>query len=147
MLAATAPEPKVEVEQIKKGDGPVVKDGDYALIDFTGWLDGFGGKEIIDSSNANKGQMVKVPIGKGDEGGQGLLANQGRGGTLATQASAASYKDAPTVGSRYRIKIPADLGFGKSGGLSGLGVQVPPSSTVYYEVRSRAKTGRFQTGA
>ena len=120
--------------------------------------------------------MVKVPIGKGDEGGQGLLANQGRGGTvaepvvvfmppgvnaalsagvaprgeggnLATQASAASYKDAPTVGSKYRIKIPADMGFGSVGGVSGLGVQVPPSSTLYYEVRIRAKTGKFQTGA
>ena len=170
-----APSP-FSIELVKRGDGPVVKDGDYAMIDFTGWLDGFQGKQVVDSSTANEGQMVKVPIGDGDTGGQGLLANQGRGGTvakpvvvpmplgvnkalstgiaprgeggaLATQASAASYKDAPTVGSRFRVIIPPDLGFGKEGGVSGLGVQIPPSSTLYYEVRIRAKTGKFQTGA
>ena len=96
----------------------------------------------MDSSSANKGQMVKVPIGPGDEGGQGLVAGQGRGGTvaepvivpvplgvnkalsagvapraadggLATQALAASFKDAPTVGTKFRIVIPPELGFGK----------------------------------
>jgi hypothetical protein len=149
---------------------------DYAQIDFTGWLDSFQGKDIMDSSSANKGQMVKVPIGPGDEGGQGLVAGQGRGGTvaepvivpvplgvnkalsagvapraadggLATQALAASFKDAPTVGTKFRIVIPPELGFGKEGGISGLGVKVPPSATLYYEVRIRAKTGKFQTGA
>ena len=53
------------IELVKRGDGPVVKDGDYAMIDFTGWLDGFQGKQVVDSSTANEGQMVKVPIGEG----------------------------------------------------------------------------------
>ena len=81
--AAPAAAVPLEAELVKKGDGPLVKDGDYAFVDFTGWLDGFAGKEVIDSSNANGGQAVKVPIGPGDTTPQGLLANVGRGGTVA----------------------------------------------------------------
>eukprot|EP00621_Florenciella_sp_RCC1693_P013652 CAMPEP_0182532038 /NCGR_PEP_ID=MMETSP1323-20130603/10609_1 /TAXON_ID=236787 /ORGANISM="Florenciella parvula, Strain RCC1693" /LENGTH=233 /DNA_ID=CAMNT_0024741709 /DNA_START=22 /DNA_END=723 /DNA_ORIENTATION=+ len=174
--AAPAAAVPLEAELVKKGDGPLVKDGDYAFVDFTGWLDGFAGKEVIDSSNANGGQAVKVPIGPGDTTPQGLLANVGRGGTvakpvivpmpiginevlsngaaprnpdgsLAIQGSTKDYQNAAHVGSRYRIKIPADKAFGKAGGVSGSGATIPPGATLYYEVRIRAKTGKLSTGA
>mmetsp|Transcript_22226 Transcript_22226/g.30314 ORF Transcript_22226/g.30314 Transcript_22226/m.30314 type:complete len:234 (-) Transcript_22226:62-763(-) len=173
--AAIAAEEKLKVELVQKGGGPPVKDGDYVFVDFKGWLDGFDGAELMDSSNANGGQTVKVVIGAGDVGGQGLLAGEGKGGTvakpvsvriplgvndvltqgaaprnpdgtLATQASTAAYPDAATIGTRFRIVIPQERGFGKEGGVSGAGFKVPPGATLYYEVRIRGKTGKFQTG-
>ena len=67
-------------------------------------------------------------------------------GTLAIQGSTKDYQDAAHVGSRYRITIPPEKGFGKEGGVSGSGAKIPPGATLYYEVRIRAKTGKLSTG-
>ena len=56
------------------------------------------------------------------------------------------YQDAAHVGSRFRITIPPEKGFGKDGGVSGSGAKIPPGATLYYEVRIRAKTGKLSTG-
>ena len=43
-----------------------------------------------------------------------------------------------TVGTKLRLTLPPEVGFGKAGGTTGAGVAVPPGTTVYYELRVRA---------
>lgn len=154
-----------EVER-KLGGGPPVKEGDYVFCDYTAWLDGFDGATVVDSSVANGGQVVRMGIGAAEAGSpfsglggtavapvrvfvppgiyEALASGAAPPGTM--QADTPKYPDAATVGTKFRLVLPAAKAFGKSGGVSGLGKTVPPDATVYYAVRIRGKTNKASTG-
>lgn len=99
---------KLKIEDVKKGDGAVVKDGDHVTVHYTGWLED-GTK--FDSSKDRK-EPFEVAIGAGyvikgwDMGIPGMK-----------------------VGGKRKLTIPHDLGYGKYG--SG---PIPGFATLIFEI-------------
>jgi peptidylprolyl isomerase len=105
--------PKVDVEILAEGSGPVVEAGDNISVDYTGWLweDGAKGEQFDSSSNAGRpynftlGARMVIP--GWDLGLEGLK-----------------------VGTQARLIIPPVLGYGKRGSAP----KIPPEATLCFEV-------------
>ncbi len=105
--------PKVDVEILSEGTGPIVEPGDNISVDYTGWLweDGAKGEQFDSSSNAGRpynftlGARMVIP--GWDIGLEGMK-----------------------VGTKARLIIPPVLAYGKRGS----GAKIPPDATLCFEV-------------
>jgi FKBP-type peptidyl-prolyl cis-trans isomerase len=105
--------PKVDVEILAEGSGPVVEPGDNISVDYTGWVwvDGAKGEEFDSSKNAGRpynftlGARMVIP--GWDIGLEGMK-----------------------VGTKARLIIPPVLAYGKRGS----GPKIPPDATLCFEV-------------
>jgi FKBP-type peptidyl-prolyl cis-trans isomerase FkpA len=105
-----APVTKLEIKDVKVGNGAVAKSGDSVTVDYTGWLtDG----TKFDSSVDRK-QPFTFALGAGqvipgwDQGVAGMK-----------------------VGGVRKLTIPPDLGYGAQGA----GGVIPPNATLIFEVK------------
>ena len=100
---------KLKIEDIKKGTGAEVKDGDHVVMHYTGWLE--DGTKF--DSSVDRDQPFETPIGVGyvikgwDLGVVGMK-----------------------VGGKRKLTIPSDLGYGNYGA----GASIPPFATLIFEV-------------
>jgi peptidylprolyl isomerase len=98
----------------KPGTGAQPKQGQTAVVHYTGWLYDNGNKGKKFDSSVDRGQPFEFPVGAGrvikgwDEG-------------------VASMK----VGGRRTLIIPAALGYGAGGAGGGL---IPPNATLIFDV-------------
>jgi len=107
-------DPKLKIEDIKKGTGDAVKDGDHVVIHYTGWLEEAPGKpgKKFDSS-VDRDEPFETPIGVGyvikgwDMGVVGMK-----------------------VGGKRRLIIPHELGYGKYG----VEPDIPGFATLIFDV-------------
>jgi len=105
--------PKVDVEILTEGTGPVAEAGDNLSVEYTGWLwvDGAKGEEFDSSANAGRpynftlGARMVIP--GWDLGLEGLKQ-----------------------GTKARLIIPPVLAYGKRGS----GPKIPPDATLCFEV-------------
>lgn len=111
-----ADDQKLKIEDIKKGTGEEVKDGDHVVIHYTGWLEETPGSgtpgQKFDSSH-DRGEPFETPIGVGyvikgwDQGVVGMK-----------------------VGGKRRLIIPHELGYGKYG----VEPDIPGFATLIFDV-------------
>jgi peptidylprolyl isomerase len=93
----------------EEGDGPKPDEGQVVMVHYTGYLlDG----TVFDSS-VNRGQPFGFPLGQGN-----VIAGWDEGIALLNQ------------GSRARLIIPSDLGYGELGA----GERIPPGATLVFDV-------------
>jgi peptidylprolyl isomerase len=105
--------PRVEVEILAEGTGPVAEAGDQLSVEYTGWVwvDGAKGEQFDSSSNA--GRPYKFTLGARmvipgwDLGLEGLKE-----------------------GTKANLIIPPTLAYGKRGS----GPKIPPDATLIFEV-------------
>jgi FKBP-type peptidyl-prolyl cis-trans isomerase len=97
----------LEVWDVKAGDGDAVKPGATVTVHYTGWLT--NGKEF-DSSFG--GDPITFPLKDVIKGWQEGIPGMKPGGVR-------------------RLKIPSELGYGARGA----GADIPPNSTLVFEVR------------
>jgi FKBP-type peptidyl-prolyl cis-trans isomerase len=97
----------VEVWDVKEGEGEAVKKGATVTVHYTGWLT--NGKQF-DSSIG--GKPATFPLNRVIKGWQEGIPGMKPGGTR-------------------RLKIPAELGYGKDGA----GDNIPPNSVLVFEVQ------------
>lgn len=104
---------KLKIEDIKKGTGPEVKDGDHVVIHYTGWLeeDGKPGKKF--DSSVDRGTPFETPIGVG------YVIKGWDLGVVGMQ-----------VGGKRRLIIPHELGYGKYG----VEPDIPGFATLIFDV-------------
>ncbi|KMO97151.1 FKBP-type peptidyl-prolyl cis-trans isomerase [Streptomyces roseus] len=104
------PPKELKVVTVSEGDGPVLKKGDVAQVNYLGQV--WDGKEPFDQS-FGKGKPFEVTIGAGmvikgwDQGLEGKK-----------------------VGSRLELVIPPDLGYGEKGS----GDKIKPNATLVFVV-------------
>ena len=91
---------------MKEGQGEAIKPGAKVTVHYTGWLT--NGKQF-DSSAGRPADHLRPPSGH-----RGL--DPGHTGH--------------ETGGRPRLKIPSELGYGKSGA----GADIPPNSVLVFEV-------------
>ncbi|PIP74774.1 MAG: peptidylprolyl isomerase [Candidatus Levybacteria bacterium CG_4_9_14_3_um_filter_35_16] len=100
---------KLKTEDIKKGEGPEVKDGDTVVMHYTGWLE--DGTKFDSSYDRDLPFETKIGIGyviKGwDMGVPGMK-----------------------VGGKRKLTIPYELGYGKYG----VDPLIPGFATLIFEV-------------
>jgi FKBP-type peptidyl-prolyl cis-trans isomerase len=100
---------ELKIEDLEKGDGPEVKDGDLILVHYTGWLT--DGKKFDSSHDRN--QPFEVRIGAGyvirgwDMGIPGMK-----------------------VGGKRKLTIPYQLAYGKYG----VDPDIPGFATLVFEI-------------
>ncbi len=105
--------PRVEIEILTEGTGPVAEAGDNLSVEYTGWIweNGAKGEQFDSSSNAgrpyNFALGARQVIPGWDLGFEGLK-----------------------VGTKARFIIPPVLGYGKRGS----GPKIPPDATLMFEV-------------
>jgi peptidylprolyl isomerase len=116
-IPSTPAPTELKVATLKKGDGPVVKDGDSVLAQYTGVL--WDGKTVFDSSWAN-GSPAVLTVSDGSAAGA-------TGGIIPGLATALTGQ---TVGSEILAVIPPDQGYGAQGS----GQAVPPNATLVFVV-------------
>ena len=97
----------LEVWDVKEGEGEAVKSGGTVTVHYTGWLT--DGKQF-DSSIG--GKPITFPLSGVIKGWQEGIPGMKPGGTR-------------------RLKIPAELGYGKKGA----GDDIPPDSVLVFEVQ------------
>ncbi len=115
-----ASEDKLRIEDIKKGEGVEVKEGDLAVIHYTGWLTdpedpdgktGLKGKKFDSSHDRDEPFEVRIGAGyviKGwDMGVPGMK-----------------------VGGKRKLIIPPDLGYGRYG----VDPDIPGNAILIFEV-------------
>ncbi len=96
----------------KEGSGEAIKAGEVGKFHYTGWLDGFNGKEKFDSSRDPGRQPFQVKLGAGqvikgwDEGLVGMKPGEIR-----------------------QLEIPYNLAYGERGQS-----KIPPYATLFFEV-------------
>ncbi len=113
--------PKVEVEVLTEGTGPVAEAGDNISVDYTGWVwvDGAKGEQF--DSSANVGRPYNFTLGARmvipgwDIGLEGMK-----------------------VGTKARLIIPPVLAYGKRGS----GPKIPPDATLCFEVELMEIVGK-----
>jgi peptidylprolyl isomerase len=97
----------LEIWDVKEGEGEAVKKGGTVTVHYTGWLT--DGKQF-DSSVG--GKPISFPLNGVIKGWQEGIPGMKPGGTR-------------------RLKIPAELGYGKQGA----GADIPPNSVLVFEVQ------------
>jgi FKBP-type peptidyl-prolyl cis-trans isomerase len=97
----------IEVWDVKEGEGEAVKKGGTVTVHYTGWLT--NGKQF-DSSVG--GKPATFPLDRVIKGWQEGIPGMKPGGTR-------------------RLKIPAELGYGKAGA----GDDIPPNAVLVFEVQ------------
>ncbi len=104
----------LKYEDLKEGEGDAAKAGDVVQVHYTGWLttDGTTKGKKFDSS-VDRGEPFKFKLGNGD-----VIKGWDEG--------VAGMK----VGGKRRLVIPSALGYGKRGA----GSDIPPNSTLLFEV-------------
>ncbi|MGW0394283.1 FKBP-type peptidyl-prolyl cis-trans isomerase [Streptomyces sp. NPDC003042] len=105
-----APPKELKVEVISEGDGPALKKGDVAQVNYSGQV--WDGKEPFDAS-FGKGKTFDVTIGAG-------MVIKGWDQGLEGQK----------VGSRVELVIPPELGYGAQGS----GEKIKPNATLVFVV-------------
>lgn len=105
-------EGELKSETTKEGKGEAIKSGEKGEFHYTGWTDGFEGKEKFDSSrDRNKTIPVKLGAGQVIKGwDQGLVGMK--------------------PGEVRRLTIPYNLAYGKNGRPP----TIKPFATLYFEV-------------
>mmetsp|Transcript_59081 Transcript_59081/g.133777 ORF Transcript_59081/g.133777 Transcript_59081/m.133777 type:complete len:236 (+) Transcript_59081:90-797(+) len=104
----------------REGSGPTPQRAQKVRAHYTLWLDGFNGKEQVDSSRAGK-------RGSWLPGGGPFAFYAGTGGVIKGWDEAIlSMK----VGEVRQLIVPADLGYGSRGARGA----IPPDSTLYFEL-------------
>jgi peptidylprolyl isomerase len=104
----------LQYEDITVGTGPSPRNGQIAVVHYTGWLWVDGGKGKKFDSSVDRGAPFSFPVGQGrvikgwDEG-------------------VASMK----VGGKRMLLIPPQLAYGSRGAGGGL---IPPNATLLFEV-------------
>jgi len=102
-----------KTEIMKEGEGAPAVDGDKVRVHYSGWLDGFGGDQLFDSSHNEGRQPIEFVLGKSqvikgwEQGVVGMKPGEVR-----------------------RLTIPYDLAYGERGRPP----QIPAFSTLYFEV-------------
>ncbi len=99
----------LKIEDLKKGTGPAVKDGDHVVMHYTGWLED-GTK--FDSSH-DRDEPFATPIGVG------YVIKGWDLGVVGMQ-----------VGGKRKLTIPYELGYGKYG----VDPDIPGFATLIFEV-------------
>lgn len=100
---------ELKIETLQEGTGNEIKDGDVAVVNYTGKLTN---GEVFDSS-LDRGIPFNFNLGAGEVIGgwdQGILGMK--------------------VGEKRKLTIPPDLGYGKTGSPPA----VPPNATLIFEV-------------
>ena len=106
-------EGELKIDVVTEGDGTEIKSGEKGDFHYTGWLDGFDGKQKFDSSlDRNKPIPVKLGAGQVIKGwDQGLVGMK--------------------PGEVRRLTIPYNLAYGPNGRQP----TIPPFATLYFEVK------------
>ncbi len=105
--------PKLEIETLQEGTGPVAELGDMINVNYTGWLwENEAKGEQFDSSEKT-GRPFQFTLGAGQ-------VIQGWDRTLKGMK----------VGQKARVIIPPSMGYGTRGS----GGRIPPNSTLCFEV-------------
>ncbi|MET9467895.1 FKBP-type peptidyl-prolyl cis-trans isomerase [Streptomyces sp. NPDC006544] len=104
------PPKELKVVTISEGDGPVLKKGDVAQVNYVGQV--WDGKEPFDQS-FGKGKPFDVTIGAGQ-----VIKGWDQG------------LEGKKVGSRLELVIPPDLGYGEQGS----GEKIKPNATLVFVV-------------
>ncbi|MFJ6796254.1 FKBP-type peptidyl-prolyl cis-trans isomerase [Streptomyces sp. NPDC091268] len=104
------PPKELKVETISEGNGPVLKKGDIAQVNYSGQV--WDGKEPFDAS-FGKGKPFDVTIGAGQ-----VIKGWDQG------------LEGKKVGSRLELVIPPDLGYGAQGS----GDKIKPNATLVFVV-------------
>lgn len=101
---------KLQIEDLKVGDGAEAKHGKEVTVHYTGWLT--NGKKFDSSVDRKKPFKFKLgakQVIKGwDQGVQGMK-----------------------IGGKRKLTIPPDMGYGAAGAGGGL---IPPNATLVFEV-------------
>jgi peptidylprolyl isomerase len=105
--------PKVDVEIISEGEGPVAENGDNLSVHYTGWVwtDGAKGEQFDSSSNVGRPYQFTLGAGMVIPGWDMGLAGMKQG-------------------TKAQLIIPPELAYGKQGS----GAKIPPNSTLCFEV-------------
>jgi FKBP-type peptidyl-prolyl cis-trans isomerase len=106
----TKPAKKLEIEDLKVGDGEEAKPGNTVSVNYTGWL-AEGGKQFDSNKDPNK--PFKFKLGAG-----GVI----RGWDLGVAGM--------KVGGKRKLMIPAHLGYGSKGA----GADIPPDADLVFDV-------------
>lgn len=105
--------PRVQVEILEEGTGPVAQLGDRVSVEYTGWLwiDGQKGKQF--DTSASRGRPHQFALG---------FRQVIPGWDRAIEGM--------KVGTRARLIIPPSMGYGSRGS----GGRIPPNSTLCFEI-------------
>lgn len=99
----------LKVEILKEGNGPVAKKGQTVVVHYTGTLE--NGQKF--DSSRDRGEPFSFPLGAGQ-----VIRGWDEGLALMN------------VGSRARLTIPPQLGYGSKGA----GNVIPPNATLIFDV-------------
>jgi peptidylprolyl isomerase len=105
--------PKLEIETLEEGTGPVAALGDMVNVNYTGWLWVDGAKGDQFDSSANTGRPFKFTLGAGQ-----VIPGWDRA------------LNGMSVGQKARLIIPPSMGYGARGS----GGRIPPNATLCFEV-------------
>jgi FKBP-type peptidyl-prolyl cis-trans isomerase len=110
----TMPMQKIE---IAPGDGAEIKSGQTALVHYTGWLydaSAMENKGKKFDSSVDRDEPFEFPVGAG------MVIKGWDDGVVGMK-----------VGSKRRLVIPSDMGYGARGAAGGL---IPPGATLVFDV-------------
>ncbi len=105
--------PKVKVEILEEGTGPVAQIGDKVSVDYTGWLWVDGAKGTQFDSSIGRGRPHQFMLGF-----RQVIAGWDRG------------IEGMKVGTKARLIIPPVMGYGARGS----GNRIPPNSTLCFDI-------------
>lgn len=100
---------KLDIDILEEGEGPEIKNGDIAVVHYTGKL--VDGTKF--DSSVDRGTPISFSLGAGE-----VIAGWDQGIV------------GMKVGSRRRLLIPATLGYGSVGA----GGVIPPNASLVFEV-------------
>ena len=99
----------LEIETLREGSGPEVRQGDVVSVHYTGWLE--DGTQF--DSSLERGEPIEFPLGAG------MVIPGWERGLIGMK-----------VGEKRRLRIPPQLAYGDSGA----GGVIPPGATLVFEV-------------
>ena len=101
----------IKYEDLKEGEGPEVKPGDWVKVDYTGWLEENGKTFDTSRKPGRKPLVFQVGLGKVIKGwDEGLVGMK--------------------VGGRRKLYIPSELAYGARGA----GKDIPPNANLVFDV-------------
>ena len=100
---------KLQIEDLKVGEGAEAKHGKEVTVHYTGWLT--NGKKFDSSKDRNKKFKFKIGAGRVIKGWEKGVAGM-------------------KVGGKRKLTIPPDMGYGAAGA----GGVIPPNATLLFEI-------------